>query len=74
MLPTRAVGKVHDLCVGGLSAVIAAIDMALVVSRWVNVGVSPKRVAAVAALRLERAVSPASYSVSRARPRVSSWR
>ena len=53
LLPTVAAGDVNDMLPRLLITVIAAIDIeARLLSRWVNVAVRPKRLAAVAAMRL----------------------
>ena len=52
MIPTIAVGEVHELFVRSLSAVIPAIDMETRRIEMAERGPQPQRVAAVAAMRL----------------------
>jgi DDE superfamily endonuclease len=52
MIPTIAVGNVHDLVVGGLIAVITAINMETGAIEVREGGARPKRLTAVAAMRL----------------------
>jgi hypothetical protein len=58
MIATIALGGVNHLCLGLLVAVVVTIDMNARLSRCVEVGHRPKRLAALTAMRLYSAVTP----------------